>query len=106
VTRFQSTLASTKEPRLLAWSHIYLGRMLDLDCKRGQAVSEYKLALENRDGQQDTRIAAERGVKAAYSVKGHSCQEDDADDDTGGAAAKPGAGAASAGPSQTSPKPQ
>jgi hypothetical protein len=65
--------------RLLAWSHIYLGRMLDLDCKRDEAVSEYRLALTMRDGQQDTRLAAERGVKAAYAVKGHSCDED-ADD--------------------------
>src|SRR5208337_4120094 len=26
---FQKTLGASKEPRLLAWSHIYLGRMLD-----------------------------------------------------------------------------
>jgi tetratricopeptide (TPR) repeat protein len=78
---FQKTLATSKEPRLLAWSHIYLGRMLDLDCKRDQALAEYKLALANRDGQQDTRIAAERGVKAAYAVKGHTCEDDDAADD-------------------------
>jgi len=76
ITDFQKTLATSKEPRLLAWSHIYLGRMLDLDCKRDEALAEYKLALENRDGQQDTRIAAERGVKAAYMVNGHSCEED------------------------------
>ena len=64
--------------------------MLDLDCKRDQAVSEYKEALETRDGQQDTRLAAERGVKTAYAVKGHSCDED-ADDDTPDAApSKPG----------------
>ena len=100
VTRFQSTLATSKDPRLIAWSHIYLGRMLDLDCKRDQAISEYKLALENRDGQQDTRLAAERGVKTAYAVKGHSCEEDDADD-TGDAGAKPGAA-----PAQQAPKPQ
>ncbi|MGA2049884.1 MAG: hypothetical protein ABSG96_19465 [Terracidiphilus sp.] len=80
IDRFQKTLATTREPRLLAWSHIYLGRMLDLDCKRDEAVSEYQLALKERDGQQDTRLAAERGVKAAYAVKGHSCA-DDADDD-------------------------
>jgi hypothetical protein len=89
VARFQTTLSTSREPRLLAWSHIYLGRMLDLDCKRDQAVSEYKLALENRDGQQDTRLAAERGVKAAYAVKGHSCEEDDADD-AGSPPAQPG----------------
>jgi tetratricopeptide (TPR) repeat protein len=76
---FQKTLATSKEQRLLAWSHIYLGRMLDLDCKRDQAVSEYKLALTVRDGREDTRLAAERGVKNAYSVNGHTCDED-ADD--------------------------
>jgi hypothetical protein len=100
VTRFQTTLSTSKEPRLIAWSHIYLGRMLDLDCKRDQALSEYKLALENRDGQQDTRLAAERGEKTAYSVKGHSCQDDDSDD-AGSASAKPGTGQ-----SQPAAKPQ
>ncbi|HXR37462.1 MAG TPA: hypothetical protein VN776_00120, partial [Terracidiphilus sp.] len=87
IDRFQKTLATSKEPRLVAWSHIYLGRMLDLDCKRAQAVSEYQLALAARDGQQDTRLAAERGLKAAYAVKGHSCDEDADDDapDAGGA---------------------
>jgi tetratricopeptide (TPR) repeat protein len=81
INGFQKTIAATKDPRLMAWSHIYLGRMLDLDCKRDEAVSEYKAALESRDGQQDTRLAAERGVKKAYAVNGHSCDED-ADDDT------------------------
>jgi tetratricopeptide (TPR) repeat protein len=79
VEDFQKTLATSKEQRLLAWSHIYLGRMLDLDCKRDQAMSEYKLALTVRDGREDTRLAAERGVKNAYSVNGHTCDED-ADD--------------------------
>jgi tetratricopeptide (TPR) repeat protein len=79
VDGFQKTLATSKEPRLLSWSHIYLGRMLDLECKRDEALSEYKAALAVRDGQLDTRLAAERGVKTAYAVKGHSCEED-ADD--------------------------
>jgi len=91
INGFQKTIATTKEPRLAAWSHIYLGRMLDLDCKRDEAVSEYKSALESRDGQQDTRLAAERGVKTAYAVNGHSCDED-ADDD----APAPGANAPTA----------
>jgi tetratricopeptide (TPR) repeat protein len=89
---FQRTLATTKEPRLLAWSHIYLGRMLDLDCKRDEAVSEYKEALAARDGQQDTRLAAERGVKAAYAVRGHSCDEDADDDSPAAPAGKTGVG--------------
>jgi predicted negative regulator of RcsB-dependent stress response len=80
IDRFQKTLATSKDNRLLAWSHIYLGRMLDLDCKRDEAVTEYQAALTVRDGQQDTRLAAERGVKAAYAVNGHTCDEDAGDD--------------------------
>jgi hypothetical protein len=73
------------------WSHIYLGRMLDLDCKRDEAIAEYKEALAARDGQQDTRLAAERGVKTAYAVNGHSCAED-AEDDASGAGPVKGEG--------------
>jgi tetratricopeptide (TPR) repeat protein len=81
IDRFQKTIATSKDPRQLSWSHIYLGRMLDLDCKRDQAIAEYNEALATRDGAQDTRLAAERGVKAAYTVNGHSCE--DAEDDSG-----------------------
>ena len=91
IDMFQKTIATSKEPRLQAWSHIYLGRMLDLECKRDQAVSEYQQALAARDGQQDTRLAAERGVKSAYAVKGHSCEDDSADDSTSAPPSKPGA---------------
>jgi tetratricopeptide (TPR) repeat protein len=108
IDRFQKTLATSKDQRLLAWSHIYLGRMLDLDCKRDEAVSEYQLALKVRDGEQDTRLAAERGAKAAYAVKGHSCDEDADEDAPGTGTAKPDAPApptGSAGAS-TAPKPQ
>lgn len=90
IDRFQQTIATSKEPRLLAWSHIYLGRMLDLDCKRDQALAEYKEALAARDGAQDTRLAAERGVKTAYLVNGHSCSEDSDDDSSGAAPSPPG----------------
>jgi tetratricopeptide (TPR) repeat protein len=97
ISDFQKTLSTSKEPRLLAWSHIYLGRMLDLSCKRDEALAEYKEALAVRDGAQDTRLAAERGVKAPYAVQGHSCDDADDDDDAnpppGGA--KPGAAGAS-----------
>jgi hypothetical protein len=83
--------------------------MLDLDCKRDEAVSEYKLALESRDGQQDTRLAAERGVKAAYAVKGHSCEDaDDAGDDNppGGAVKAPAVPATQPSAQSGAPKPQ
>ena len=89
VAQFQKTLETSKDQRLLAWSHIYLGRVLDLECKRDQAVTEYKAALEVRDGRLDTRLAAERGIKTAYAVKGHSCDEDADDEAPDNGAAKP-----------------
>jgi hypothetical protein len=82
VDEFQRTIALSKQQRLLSWSHIYLGRMLDLECKRDGAVAEYKEALAVRDGQLDTRLAAERGVKVAYVAPGH--EHDCDDDDSGG----------------------
>jgi hypothetical protein len=107
IDRFQKTIAASKDQRLLAWSHIYLGRMLDLDCKRDEAVSEYQAALTVRDGQQDTRLAAERGVKTAYAVKGHSCDEDAGDSPDAGTA-KPASPSPAVGSSGTPPtqKPQ
>jgi hypothetical protein len=91
---FQKAAASAKETRVLAWSHIYLGRIEDLDCKRDAALAEYKEALAVRDGQQDTRLAAERGVKAAYAVNGHSCEPDPDDDSDEKPEAAPAAPAA------------
>ncbi len=92
---FQKTLATSKEQRLLAWSHIYLGRMLDLECKRDEALAEYKEALAVRDGQLDTRLAAERGVKSAYVQRGHEhdCDDETGDDAPGGAPPQPAPGA-------------
>ena len=96
---FHKTVATSKDPRILAWSHIYLGRMLDLACRREEAVTEYKQAMASRDGALDTRVAAEHGEKAAYSVNGHTCEADaDADQGTAGPDAGPGAPAAAAGP--------
>jgi tetratricopeptide (TPR) repeat protein len=85
IDEFQKTLAASKNPRLISWSHIYLGRILDLECERDQAVAEYQEALKTRDGQQDTRLAAERGVKTAYAVNGHSCNEEAGDDSSASA---------------------
>jgi len=105
---FQKALATSKDQRILSWSHIFLGRMLDLDCKRDEAVSEYKLALTVRDGQQDTRLAAERGVKTAYAVNGHTCDDDsdDAPPASGAPKAAPGAFPPASGGSGETQKPQ
>lgn len=73
-TDFHKTLEGSKEPRIVAWSHIFLGRMLDLECKRSQAIAQYKAAMVHRDGRLDTLHAAEQGEKQPYTVNGHGCQ--------------------------------
>ncbi len=63
---FEATLSSSKDPRMLAWSHIYLGRLYDINAERQKAVAEYQAALTVRDGQPDTRAAAESGLKQPF----------------------------------------
>jgi tetratricopeptide (TPR) repeat protein len=64
---FEETLKIALEPRLVAWSNIYLGRMLDLRQEREAAVAHYKAALSAGDPTPDTRSAAERGLAQAYA---------------------------------------
>ena len=68
VDGFEDTIKESKDPRMLAWSHIYLGRIYDINDRRDEAVEEYKAALTVRDGQADTRQAAEKGLKEPWAV--------------------------------------
>jgi hypothetical protein len=80
---FEETIRLGKDPRLLAWSHIYLGRMDDLEHSRDEAVAQYQQALITRDGQLDTKEAAERGLKEPYGPPaGVHPQQDESDDDS------------------------
>jgi tetratricopeptide (TPR) repeat protein len=78
---FEETIRLSKDPRMLAWSHIYLGRIYDIQDQRDQAVSEYRAALTVRDGQADTRLAAEKGLKQPYAVPQQVHTEPARDDD-------------------------
>jgi len=54
------------EPATLAWSHIYLGRMHDLEDDREEALQEYRAALAIDNASETTRSAAQRGIEQAY----------------------------------------
>jgi hypothetical protein len=68
VAAFQKTLTESKDQRLIAWSHIYLGRIYDVEDQRQQALAEYKAALDARDGQPDTLAAAQSGLKKPFAL--------------------------------------
>jgi tetratricopeptide (TPR) repeat protein len=63
---FAKAMQATKDPRIAAWCHIYLGRILDLQDDREDALVQYKAALDTGDVSPDTKAAAERGLKAPY----------------------------------------
>jgi hypothetical protein len=89
---FEETIRLSKDPRMLAWSHIYLGRIYDIQDQRDQAVNEYRAALTVRDGEADTRLAAEKGLKQPYAVP-HQEHSEPAGEDDSAPDASPQAGA-------------
>jgi tetratricopeptide (TPR) repeat protein len=54
------------DPGLLAWSHIYLGRIFDVEDDRDSAIKEYRAALAVIGAPETARLAAQRGVESAY----------------------------------------
>jgi tetratricopeptide (TPR) repeat protein len=80
VAKFESVLSTSKEPRTLAWSHIYLGRLYDVKPDRQKAIAEYRAALTVRDSQSDTKAAADSGLKQAFALPKR--QAAPTDDDT------------------------
>jgi tetratricopeptide (TPR) repeat protein len=57
---------ATSDPSILAWSHVYLGRMHDLEDERDQALIEYRTALGINGSPENARVAAQRGMESAY----------------------------------------
>ena len=87
VTEFHAALDISRDPRTLAWCHIYLGRLYDMEQvpDRKRALEEYHLALNLRDDRPDTKDAAESGIKAPFALpkrEHFSSDQDDSDDNT------------------------
>ncbi|WP_263383042.1 tetratricopeptide repeat protein [Granulicella arctica] len=68
ISHFSEALKTSKDPRTLAWSHIYLGRLYDIQSNRPKALDEYKAALSTRDSLPDTKTAAEVGLKQPFAL--------------------------------------
>jgi tetratricopeptide (TPR) repeat protein len=78
---FNEAIRLTNDPRLLAWSHIYLGRIHDIREEREEAVAEYQTALTVRDGQPDTKAAAEKGIKQPFELPKQAQHQGDSNDE-------------------------
>jgi tetratricopeptide (TPR) repeat protein len=64
---FERALQMAREPQVIAWSHIYLGRIFDLKENRDAAVDQYRAALNSPGGAMpEVKSAAERGLEQPY----------------------------------------
>lgn len=61
--------AGQVDPSIVAWSHVYLGRLHDVEDEREQALSNYRAALKVQGAPEAARVAAQRGLDAAYKPR-------------------------------------
>jgi tetratricopeptide (TPR) repeat protein len=63
---FLRALEVAHEPKVVAWSHIYLGRIFDLQENRDAALDHYRAALTAGGTLPEVKAAAERGMQEPY----------------------------------------
>jgi tetratricopeptide (TPR) repeat protein len=64
------------DPSNVSWSHIYLGRMYDVEGQRDLAVIEYRAALAVTGVPESARAAAQRGVDTGYQTPTRDAKPD------------------------------
>lgn len=62
---FERAAATSTDAKIRGWSHVYLGRILDMQEHRQDAVEHYRAAL-NAGGSPELKAAAEKGLQQAY----------------------------------------
>jgi tetratricopeptide (TPR) repeat protein len=81
--RLSKVVATSKDPRTLAWSHIYLGRLYDSQQQpnRSKAVAEYRAALNIPGVQPDVQAAAAAGMQKPFAAPKRDAAPAPADDE-------------------------
>jgi len=80
---FEQALQATREPKVIAWSHIYLGRILDLQDDdeggpmRSAAIAHYQAAVgAASDALPEAKAAAQQGLQQPYEPPHRSVNEE------------------------------
>jgi tetratricopeptide (TPR) repeat protein len=66
---FQKTLEFARDLRIVTWSHIYLGRLYDLEGKRDAGVAQYRAASVTASAYPDAVRAVESGLQHPFGAK-------------------------------------
>ncbi len=69
---FEQALGVAHEPKVVAWSHIYLGRIFDLEEERDAALGHYRAALNAGEQLPEAKAAAEQGLQQPYEPPSHA----------------------------------
>jgi len=64
---FGQALQTSKDAKVIAWSHIYLGRILDLQEDRAGALDHYRAALVAANTLPEAKAAAQHGIQQPYA---------------------------------------
>jgi len=84
---FEKALQATSEPKVVAWSNIYLGRIFDLEDDeqggplRAQAVAHYKAAEAAAQSLPSAKAAAEQGLQKPYEPPESTTEKQQPKDD-------------------------
>ena len=68
---FERALEVAHEPKVVAWSHIFLGRIFDLQEDRPAALGHYRAAESAGSGLPEAKAAAELGLRQPYEPPSH-----------------------------------
>ena len=68
-TYFERALEVAREPKVVAWSHIYLARIFDLREEREAALVHYRAALTAGAALPGVKDAAEKGIQQPYEPR-------------------------------------
>src|SRR5262249_9101315 len=78
---FEQALKSTSDPKVIAWSHIYLGRILDMqdDGDEGPegaaAIEHYKAAASASASLPEAKAAAQEGLQKPFTRPNRAQQD-------------------------------
>ena len=78
---FEQALKSTSDPKVIAWSHIYLGRILDMQDdgddgpERAAAIEHYKAAVSASSSLPEAKAAAEEGLQKPFARPNRAQQD-------------------------------
>ncbi len=66
---FKQTLAVARDTRIVTWSHIYLGRLYDLESRRDEALAQYRASALTAPSFPNAVRAVQDGLRYPFGTK-------------------------------------